>query len=86
MNERGKGLFFCFFVCFFFCIKSLEKQGGSKMLKRGENELQELRRKKKGTLYGNRNADDMQICRWHHLNGIKQRGTKQPIDKGERGA
>ena len=79
MNERGKGFFF------FLCIKSLEKQGGSKMLKRGENELQELRRKK-GTLYGNKYAVDMQICRWYHLNGIKQRGTKQPIDKAERGA
>ena len=41
---------------------------------------------KKGTLYGNKYADDMQICRWYHLNGIKQRGTKQPIDKAERGA
>ena len=41
---------------------------------------------KKGTLYGNGYVDDMQICRWHCLNGIKQRVIKQPIDKGEKGA
>ena len=26
-----------------------------------------------------------QICRWHHLYGRKQRGTKEPLDEGERG-
>ena len=26
-----------------------------------------------------------QICRWHHLNGRKPRGTKKPLDEGERG-
>ena len=25
-----------------------------------------------------------QICRWHHPNGKKQRGTKEPLDEGER--
>ena len=24
-------------------------------------------------------------CRWHHSNGRKQRGTKEPLDEGERG-
>ena len=24
-----------------------------------------------------------QICRWYHLNGRKQRGTKKPLDEGE---
>ena len=26
-----------------------------------------------------------QICRWHHSNGRKQRGTREPLDEGERG-
>ena len=26
-----------------------------------------------------------QICRWYHFNGRKWRGTKEPLDKGERG-
>ena len=26
-----------------------------------------------------------QICRWHHSNGRKGRGTKEPLDEGERG-
>ena len=26
-----------------------------------------------------------QICRWHHTNGRKQRGTKEPLDGGEKG-
>ena len=26
-----------------------------------------------------------QICRWYHSNGRKWRGTKEPIDEGERG-
>ena len=26
-----------------------------------------------------------QICRWHHLNGRKQRETKEPLNEGERG-
>ena len=26
-----------------------------------------------------------QICRWHHPNGTKQRGTKEPLEEGERG-
>ena len=26
-----------------------------------------------------------QICRWYHSNGRKQRGTKEPLDEGERG-
>ena len=26
-----------------------------------------------------------QICRWHHSNGRKQRGTKEPLDESERG-
>ena len=26
-----------------------------------------------------------QICRWHYPNGRKQRGTKEPLDEGERG-
>ena len=26
-----------------------------------------------------------QICRCHHLNGRKQKGTKEPLDEGERG-
>ena len=26
-----------------------------------------------------------QICRWHHLNGRKWRGTKKPFDESERG-
>ena len=26
-----------------------------------------------------------QICRWYHTNGRKQRGTKESLDKGERG-
>ena len=26
-----------------------------------------------------------QICRWYHPNGRKWRGTKEPLDKGERG-
>ena len=26
-----------------------------------------------------------QICRWYHSNGRKWRGTKQPLDEGERG-
>ena len=25
-----------------------------------------------------------QICRWYHSNGRKQRGTKEPLDEGER--
>ena len=25
-----------------------------------------------------------QICRWHHCNGRKWRGTKEPLDEGER--
>ena len=25
-----------------------------------------------------------QICRWHHFNGRKWRGTKEPLDEGER--
>ena len=27
-----------------------------------------------------------QICRWYHPNGRKWRGTKEPLDEGERGA
>ena len=27
----------------------------------------------------------MQICRWYHSNGRKQRGTKEPLDECERG-
>ena len=27
-----------------------------------------------------------QICRWHHPNGRKQWGTKEPLDKSERGS
>ena len=26
-----------------------------------------------------------QICRWHHCNGRKWRGAKEPLDEGERG-
>ena len=26
-----------------------------------------------------------QICRWYHFNGRKPRGTKEPLDEGERG-
>ena len=26
-----------------------------------------------------------QLCRWHHPYGRKQRGTKEPLDEGERG-
>ena len=26
-----------------------------------------------------------QICRWYHSNGRKLRGTKEPLDEGERG-
>ena len=26
-----------------------------------------------------------QICRWYHFNNRKQRGTKEPLDEGERG-
>ena len=26
-----------------------------------------------------------QICRWHHPNGRKQRGTTETLDEGERG-
>ena len=26
-----------------------------------------------------------QICRWYHFNGRKWRGTKEPLDEGERG-
>ena len=26
-----------------------------------------------------------QICRWYHSNGRKQRGTKEPLDEGEKG-
>ena len=26
-----------------------------------------------------------QLCRWYHLNGRKWRGTKEPLDEGERG-
>ena len=26
-----------------------------------------------------------QICRWHHYNGRKWRGTKEPLDEGKRG-
>ena len=26
-----------------------------------------------------------QICRWHHPNGRKWRGTKESLDEGERG-
>ena len=26
-----------------------------------------------------------QICRWYHPNGRNQRGTKEPLDEGERG-
>ena len=29
--------------------------------------------------------DESQICRWYHPNGRKQRGTKEPLDEGERG-
>ena len=25
------------------------------------------------------------MCRWHHLYGRKQRGTKESLDEGERG-
>ena len=25
-----------------------------------------------------------QICRWYHSNGRNQRGTKEPLDEGER--
>ena len=27
---------------------------------------------------------NQQICRWHHPYGRKQRGTKEPLDEGER--
>ena len=30
-------------------------------------------------------TSDMQMCRWHHLYGRKQRGTKESLDEGERG-
>ena len=30
-----------------------------------------------------RNINNLR-CRWHHSNGIKQRGTKEPLDEGER--
>ena len=29
--------------------------------------------------------DESQICRWYHPNGRKQRGTKEPLDEGQRG-
>ena len=32
-----------------------------------------------------RNVKKPQICRWCHFSGMKLRGTKQPIDEGERG-
>ena len=28
--------------------------------------------------------DYAQICRWHHSNGRKRRGTKEPLDEGEK--
>ena len=28
----------------------------------------------------------IQICRWYHPNGRKRKGTKEPLDEGERGA
>ena len=31
------------------------------------------------------NYQQPQTCRWYHPNGRKQRGTKEPLDKGERG-
>ena len=32
-----------------------------------------------------RNIKQLQICRWHHPCGRKQRGTKEPLDESERG-
>ena len=32
-----------------------------------------------------RDQQQPQICRWYHSNGRKQRGTKEPLDEGERG-
>ena len=32
-----------------------------------------------------RNINKSQICRWHDQNGRKWTGTKEPLDKGERG-
>ena len=26
-----------------------------------------------------------QICGWYHLNGRKQKGTKEPLDEGDEG-
>ena len=32
-----------------------------------------------------RNINYLRYGRWHHPNGRKQRGTKEPPDEGERG-
>ena len=31
------------------------------------------------------NCQQPQICRWYHSKDRKQRGTKEPLDEGERG-
>ena len=36
-----------------------------------------------GIKIAGRNINNLR-CRWHHSNGIKQRGTKEPLDEGER--
>ena len=37
-----------------------------------------------GIKISRRNTNNL-ICRWYHSNGRKQRGTKEPLDEGERG-
>lgn len=56
-----------FFVCLFH-IKSLEEASGEQNAKKRRRGATRAQEEKKGTLYGNRYTDDMQICRWHHLN------------------
>ena len=37
-----------------------------------------------GIKIARRNINNLKICRWHHPYGRKQRGIKEPLDKGER--
>ena len=55
-------------------VEQDEAQSGIKIVGRNINNL--------------RYADDttlMAESRWHHPNGRKQRGTKEPLNEGERG-
>ena len=38
-----------------------------------------------GIKIAGRNIQQPQICRYHHSNGRKQRGTKEPLEEGESG-